>query len=53
MEKYRNTKGMGFDLRGYNDNASLLKVFDYLLPNPVVYGIKTQADFSQPGKFCF
>ncbi|WP_449387621.1 S41 family peptidase [Chryseobacterium lineare] len=53
MGKYRNTKGMVFDLRGYNDNASLLKVFDYLLAKPVVYGIKAQADFSQPGKFCF
>lgn len=53
MEKYKNTKGMVFDLRGYNDNASLLKVFDYLLANPVVYGIKTQPNFSQPGTFCF
>ncbi|KAA0129566.1 hypothetical protein FY557_04510 [Chryseobacterium sp. SN22] len=53
MEQYKHTKGMVFDLRGYNDNASLLKVFDYLLTNPVVYGIKTQPNFSQPGKFCF
>lgn len=53
MEKYKNTKGMIFDLRGYNDNGSLLKVFDYLLARSVVYGIKIQPDFSQPGKFCF
>jgi len=53
MEQYKNTKGMVFDLRGYNDNASLLKVFDYLLAHPVVYGIKTQPNFSQPGRFCF
>jgi len=53
MEQYKNTKGMVFDLRGYNNNGSLLKVFDYLLSKPVVYGIKTQPNFSQPGKFCF
>lgn len=53
MEKYKNTKGMVFDLRGYNDNGSLLKVFDYLLSKPVVYGIKTQPNFTQPGRFCF
>ncbi|WP_294267348.1 S41 family peptidase [uncultured Chryseobacterium sp.] len=53
MEQYKNTKGMVFDLRGYNNNGSLLKVFDYLLANPVLYGIKTQPNFSQPGKFCF
>lgn len=53
MEKYRNAKGMVFDLRGYNYDGSLLKVFDYLLSKPVLYGIKTQPDFSQPGKFCF
>ncbi|WP_294204901.1 S41 family peptidase [uncultured Chryseobacterium sp.] len=53
MEQYKNTKGMVFDLRGYNNNGSLLKVFDYLLANTVLYGIKTQPNFSQPGKFCF
>lgn len=53
MEQYKNTKGMVFDLRGYNDNGSLLKVFDYLLSKPVVYGIKTQPNFTQPGRFCF
>jgi len=53
METYKNAKGMVFDLRGYNDDGSLLKVFDYLLRKPEHFGIKTQADFSQPGKFCF
>lgn len=53
MEKYKNTKGMVFDLRGYNNNGYLMKVFDYLFSKPQHIGIKTQADFSQPGKFCF
>jgi hypothetical protein len=53
METYKKTKGMVFDLRGYNDNASLLKIFDYLFSKQQHIGIKTQADFSQPGKFCF
>lgn len=53
MDTYKNAKGMVFDLRGYNDDGSLLKVFDYLLGKPEHFGIKTQADFSQPGKFCF
>ncbi|MFP3597209.1 S41 family peptidase [Chryseobacterium sp. SIMBA_029] len=53
MEAHKKTKGMVFDLRGYNNNASLLKVFDYLFTKPQHFGIKTQADFSQPGKFCF
>lgn len=53
METYKNAKGMVFDLRGYNDDGSLLTVFDYLLGKPEHFGIKTQADFSQPGKFCF
>ncbi|MCY0970084.1 S41 family peptidase [Chryseobacterium wangxinyae] len=53
MEKYQNTKGMVFDLRGYNNDGSLIKIFDYLLSKPEHFGIMTQADFSQPGKFCF
>lgn len=53
MEKYKNTKGMVFDLRGYNDDGSLIKIFDYLLSKPEHFGIMTQADFIQPGKFCF
>lgn len=53
MEKYKNTKGMVFDLRGYNNDGSLIKIFDYLLSKPEHFGIMTQADFSQPGKFCF
>ena len=53
METYKNSKGMVFDLRGYNNSGALLKVFDYLFAQPQNFGIKTQADFSQPGKFCF
>lgn len=53
MEKYQNTKGIVFDLRGYNNDGSIIKIFDYLLSKPEHFGIMTQADFSQPGKFCF
>lgn len=53
MEAHKNTRGMVFDLRNYNNNAALLKIFDYLLTKPQHFGIKTHADFSQPGKFCF
>lgn len=53
MEKYKNSKGMVFDIRGYNNSAALLKIFDYLFSKPQHFGIKTQADFNQPGKFCF
>ncbi|KQS91718.1 S41 family peptidase [Chryseobacterium sp. Leaf394] len=52
MEKYQNTKGMVFDLRGYNNDGSIIKIFDYLMSKPEHFGIMTQADFSQPGKFC-
>jgi len=53
METYKNTRGFVFDLRGYNNDGSLIKIFDYLLSKPEHFGIMTHADFSQPGKFCF
>ncbi|WP_027385906.1 S41 family peptidase [Chryseobacterium gregarium] len=53
METYKNTKGLVFDLRGYNNDGSLIKIFDYLLSKPEHFGIMTHADFNQPGKFCF
>ncbi|MCJ8155554.1 S41 family peptidase [Chryseobacterium sp. SSA4.19] len=53
METYKNAKGLVFDLRSYNDNGSLIKIFDYLMNKPEHFGIMTQADFTQPGKFCF
>ncbi|THF52938.1 hypothetical protein E6C50_01655 [Flavobacterium supellecticarium] len=53
MRSLQNTKGIVFDLRGYNDDGSLLKVFDHLFTKPQFIGIKTQPDFEQPGKFCF
>ncbi len=53
MEKYMNTKGMVFDLRGYSTDGSLIKIFDYLFSKPEHFGILTHADFSQPGRYCF
>ncbi|UUC44580.1 S41 family peptidase [Flavobacterium cerinum] len=53
MCSFQNTKGIVFDLRSYNDNGALLKVFDHLLSKPQFFGIKTQPEFDQPGKFCF
>jgi len=53
MQSFQNTKGIVFDLRGYNDNGSLLKVFDHLFSKPQFFGIKSQPSFEQPGKFCF
>ena len=53
METHKNIKGMVFDLRSYNNNGALIKIFNYLFTKPQQFGIKTQADFSQPGKFCF
>nr|WP_314492654.1 S41 family peptidase [uncultured Chryseobacterium sp.] len=53
MDKYSNTKGMVFDLRGYSNDGSLLKVFDYLFSKPEHYGVLMHADFSKPGTFCF
>ncbi len=53
MTGMANTKGIIFDLRGYNDNSRLLKTFNYLLPEPKWFGISSKVDFSQPGKFCF
>lgn len=53
MQSFQNTKGIVFDLRGYNDDGALLKVFDYLFLKPQFFGIKSQPSFDQPGKFCF
>lgn len=53
MEKYQNTKAMIFDLRGYNNDGSLIRIFDYLMTKSEHFGIMTLANFSQPGKFCF
>ncbi|KQS91715.1 S41 family peptidase [Chryseobacterium sp. Leaf394] len=43
---------MVLDLRGCNDDGSLINIFDYLRTKPEHFGILTQADFSQPRKFC-
>lgn len=53
MRSIQNTKGIVFDLRSYNDDGSLLKVFDHLFSKPQFTGIKTQPDFDRPGQFCF
>ncbi|MEO4005485.1 S41 family peptidase [Flavobacterium sp. CAU 1735] len=53
MQSFQKTKGIVFDLRGYNDDGALLKVFDYLFLKPQFFGIKSQPSFDQPGKFCF
>ncbi|HEY0297726.1 MAG TPA: S41 family peptidase [Arachidicoccus sp.] len=53
MQSFQDAKGIVFDLRGYNDDGSLLKVFNYLFSKPQFFGIKTQPDFYQPSKFCF
>lgn len=53
MATMKNTKGIVFDLRGYNDNGGLLKIFDYLLPQPKWFGISSQPDFTKPGRFCY
>lgn len=53
MKVMKNTKGIIFDLRGYNDNGGLFKTFHYLLKEPKWFGIKTKADFTKPGRFCF
>jgi hypothetical protein len=46
-------KGIVFDLRSYNNDGRLMKVFNYLFKAPQFFGIKTHADFNAPGKFCF
>ncbi|WP_306353080.1 S41 family peptidase [Flavobacterium sp. '19STA2R22 D10 B1'] len=53
MTSLQNAKGIVFDLRGYNGDGNLMRVFNYLFPSPQWYGIKTYSDFNQPGKFCF
>lgn len=52
MTAMKNTKGLVIDLRGYNDGGAV-KIFNYLLPKPSQFGIKTQPIFSMPGKFCW
>jgi hypothetical protein len=46
-------KGIVFDLRSYNNDGRLMKVFNYLFKTPQFFGIKTHADFNAPGMFCF
>ena len=53
MVSLKDTKGIVFDLRGYNDDGGLLKVFNHLFASPQFFGIKTQPDFGNPGKFYF
>lgn len=53
MQQCLDTKGIVFDLRGYNNDGALLKTFDYLFTTPQHFGIKDHADFNAPGKFCF
>jgi len=53
MKGMANTRGIIFDLRGYNDDGRLLKTFNYLLPEPKWFGISSKANYNQPGKFCF
>lgn len=47
------TKGIVFDLRGYNGDSGLLKTFDYLFAEPKWWGILTRPDFNKPGSFCW
>jgi len=47
------TRGIIFDLRGYNDDGRLLKTFNYLLPEPKWFGISSKVNYTQPGTFCF
>ncbi|RZM28928.1 MAG: hypothetical protein EOO88_06980 [Pedobacter sp.] len=53
MKLYMDQKGIVFDLRGYNDDGNLMKIFDYLSPEPMYFGIKSQPLFNMPGKFAF
>lgn len=53
MTGMRNTRGIIFDLRGYNDDGRLLKTFNYLLPEPKWFGISSKVNFTRPGIFCF
>jgi len=53
MQLFKDRKGIIFDLRGYNDDGNLMKVFNYLLPKPAWFGIKTQPLFNMPGKFAW
>jgi len=53
MTGMKNTRGIIFDLRGYNDDGTLLKTFNFLLPEPKWFGISSKVDYSQPGMFCF
>jgi len=53
MKAMKNTKGIVFDLRGYNPNGGVIKIFDYLFPEPKWFGIVTKPDFGKPGRFCW
>ena len=53
MTTMANTRGIIFDLRGYNDDGRLLKTFNYLLPEPKWFGISSKVNYTQPGRFCF
>lgn len=53
MKAMKNTKGIVFDLRGYNANGGVVKLFDYLFPEPKWFGILTRPDFGKPGNFCW
>lgn len=53
MKAMKNTKGIVFDLRGYNPNGGVIKTFNYLFPEPKWFGIVTKPDFGKPGRFCW
>lgn len=53
MKAMQKTRGIVFDLRGYNTDGNVIKALYYLLPRPVFFGISTQPIFSSPGKFCY
>lgn len=53
MQTLKSTKGIIFDLRGYNDDGNLITLFNYILKKPMMYAIKTQVDFSRPGTFLY
>ena len=53
MNGMKNTRGIIFDLRGYNNDGRLLKTFDYLLSEPKWFGISSKVNYNQPGMFCF
>ena len=53
MKVMWNTKGLIFDLRGYNDDGRLARIYNKLLSQPAFFGIRDEVDYTAPGKFHF